>query len=244
MLAYLLLNVLCYIAREQSTHMHAFLIIGSTKQERTTKLASLIADNHISTFDVRPLILADEQTSLGIALLKNWQKQLFLMPQHSPLAAGVIQSADLLTTEAQNALLKTLEEPPLHTHIYMEAQSDVSFLPTILSRCQILKLQDTTKTMTKKEQACLDTIQMLLAPDVKIGQILATLDTLNKNKNDASLWIDDAIVTIHKAKEIWSIASYAELAKQLMLAKKYLASNVSYKLVLDEIFLSFMTRQS
>jgi len=224
--------------------MHAFLITGGTKQDRMAKLSALIASDHISTFDVRPLILTEDSASLGIAVVRNWQKQLLLMPSSSPFAAGVIESADLLTTEAQNALLKTVEEPPTHTHIYMEAQSETAFLPTILSRCQIVKLHNDADAITKKEEALLETIQQLLKPDMNMGRILATLDTINKNKNDASLWVEDAISVVHKTKSSWSIATYTALAKQLMLAKKQLASNVSYKLVLDEIFLSFMTRQS
>jgi len=224
--------------------MHAFLITHGSKEDRLKKITSLVQQDQIHPFDVRTLMLDEDATSIGIALIRNWQKQLLLMPTSSPLAAGVIESADLLTPEAQNALLKTLEEPPLHTHIYMEAPSDIAFLPTILSRCHSITLHDAAKTVTKEEETILQTIKQLLTPKTTIGQTLATLDTLCKNKNDAGQWVEHAILAIHKTKSDWPTYTYVTLEKHLMDAKKQLASNVSYKLVLDEIFLSFMTRQS
>lgn len=224
--------------------MHAFLITHGSKEDRQKKIASLVKDDQIHPVDIRTLVLDEDAASIGIAIIRNWQKQLLLMPTASPLAAGVIESADLLTPEAQNALLKTLEEPPIHTHIYMEAQSDHSFLPTILSRCHSITLHDAAKTVTKEEEAIIEVIQQLLTPKTTIGQTLATLDTLCKNKNDAGQWVEHAIRAMHKTKSDWSTHVYTTLEKHLMDTKKYLAANVSYKLVLDEIFLSFMTRQS
>ena len=224
--------------------MHAFLIIGGAKEERIKKLTSLMTEAHITTFDTRPLTLTEEISSIGITLVRNWQKQLLLMPTSSPYAAGVIESAELLTTEAQNALLKTLEEPPIHTRIYMEAQYENSFLPTILSRCHIIKVSDEKTKLTKKEETLVETMSQLFQKNMSKGSTLTTIDTLVKNKNDAGQWIDQAIQAIHKTKSSWPITTYVSMQKQLARAKKQLASNVQYKLVLDDIFLSFTTRQS
>ena len=203
-----------------------------------------MAEDHITTFDTRLLTLTEDTPSIGIALVRNWQKQLLLMPTSSPYAAGVIESAELLTTEAQNALLKTLEEPPIHTRIYMEAQSDNAFLPTILSRCQIIKLSDETTKLTKKEETQIDELKQLFSTTMSKGSMIGTIDTLIKNKNDAAQWIDQAMQAIHTTKSTWPIATYVSMQKQLIQAKKQLTSNVQYKLVLDDIFLSFTTRQS
>ncbi|MFZ2024949.1 MAG: hypothetical protein WAV51_01525 [Microgenomates group bacterium] len=224
--------------------MHTFLIIGGTKENRVNKITSLLANDHIHTFDVRPLICTEDTNSIGITAVRNWQKQLQLMPSSSPLAAGTIESADLLTTEAQNALLKTLEEPPMHTHIYMEAQSDNALLPTILSRCTTIKIHTVENKLTPKEETVLETWKHLLTEKVSIGSMLATLDTTCKNKIDAQDWVEHSIIAIHKTKNVWSTQMYLSIEKQLLTAKKQLASNVSYKLVLDGIFFSFETRQS
>lgn len=52
----------------------------------------------------------------------------------------IVDNADTMTNQAQNALLKTLEEPPHYVVILLLAESIDSFLPTIISRCVNLKL--------------------------------------------------------------------------------------------------------
>ncbi len=51
----------------------------------------------------------------------------------------IISGANYLTLDSQNILLKTLEEPPVYLHILMTAEDKSKILPTILSRCQIIK---------------------------------------------------------------------------------------------------------
>ena len=55
---------------------------------------------------------------------------------------GVIEEADRMNSEAQNALLKTLEEPPRETTIILTTANPSSLLPTTRSRCQLLALPD------------------------------------------------------------------------------------------------------
>ena len=53
---------------------------------------------------------------------------------------ALIESADLMNEEAQNALLKTLEEPPSRTHVILAAAEDSRLMPTIRSRCAVIRL--------------------------------------------------------------------------------------------------------
>ena len=53
----------------------------------------------------------------------------------------IVEKADKMTAQAQNALLKTLEEPPSYAVFLLHSQSVYNFLPTIISRCVILKLK-------------------------------------------------------------------------------------------------------
>lgn len=52
----------------------------------------------------------------------------------------IIRDAQQLTTDAQNALLKLLEEPPKNTHFVLTSSSEDGVLQTIKSRCQIINL--------------------------------------------------------------------------------------------------------
>lgn len=60
----------------------------------------------------------------------------------APRKIGVIYEADRMNDEAQNALLKTLEEPPPDTTLILCTANPASLLPTTRSRCQIIKLPD------------------------------------------------------------------------------------------------------
>jgi DNA polymerase III delta prime subunit len=53
--------------------------------------------------------------------------------------AFVIDDADLMTEQASNALLKSLEEPPPTSHVFLVTASPQALLPTIRSRCQTLR---------------------------------------------------------------------------------------------------------
>lgn len=55
---------------------------------------------------------------------------------------GLIHDADRMNSEAQNALLKTLEEPPPETTMILTAANPSALLPTTRSRCQLLELPD------------------------------------------------------------------------------------------------------
>ena len=62
-----------------------------------------------------------------------------LSPFEGSARVFVIEAADALNEESQNAMLKTLEEPPPHAHlILLSAESD-GVLPTIASRCQLVE---------------------------------------------------------------------------------------------------------
>ena len=64
-----------------------------------------------------------------------------IKPYASPYKIYIINEAEKMTQQAQNALLKTIEEPPAYAVILLLTTNSDSFLPTILSRCIILNLK-------------------------------------------------------------------------------------------------------
>lgn len=75
-----------------------------------------------------------------------------LRPFNSKYKVGVIISSEKMTKEAQNALLKTLEEPADNTFLLLTTANPKKLLPTIISRCQVLEFyeqeDDTLDTQT------------------------------------------------------------------------------------------------
>ena len=66
----------------------------------------------------------------------------FTATSAAPRKIGVIYEADRMNEEAQNALLKTLEEPPPDTTLILCTANPASLLPTTRSRCQMVRLPD------------------------------------------------------------------------------------------------------
>lgn len=62
----------------------------------------------------------------------------------------IIDEAELMTLAAQNAILKTIEEPPAYAVIMLLTTNEEAFLPTILSRCITLKLKPLEDKLVKK----------------------------------------------------------------------------------------------
>ena len=71
-------------------------------------------------------------------------------PYSSKYKIYIIPEADLMTQQAQNALLKTIEEPPSYAIIILLTENAQKLLPTICSRCVMLKLRNIKDQLVKK----------------------------------------------------------------------------------------------
>ena len=79
-----------------------------------------------------------EGNSIKIAQIRNLQSDIVIKP-HKKYKIYIIDKAGKMTLEAQNALLKTLEEPPEYAIIILVTNNKEGLLPTIRSRCEIVK---------------------------------------------------------------------------------------------------------
>ena len=72
-----------------------------------------------------------------------------IRPYESPYKIYIVNDADKLTLQAQNALLKTIEEPPAYAVILLLADNPDALLPTITSRCVLLSLKPVGDRLVK-----------------------------------------------------------------------------------------------
>ncbi|QXM06880.1 DNA polymerase III subunit delta' [Crassaminicella indica] len=84
-------------------------------------------------------MIEPEGKSIKNNQIEDFQQDLLRKPYESNKKIYIIKDANLMTDSAQNRLLKTLEEPPAYAVIILLSTNANSFLPTIKSRCQILK---------------------------------------------------------------------------------------------------------
>ncbi|MDD4202579.1 MAG: DNA polymerase III subunit gamma/tau [Candidatus Omnitrophica bacterium] len=78
----------------------------------------------------------DGASNRGIDEMRNLREHVKLKPVTGKYRIYIIDEVHMLTTEAFNALLKTLEEPPMHVKFIFATTAPHKILPTILSRCQ------------------------------------------------------------------------------------------------------------
>ncbi|HYL44610.1 MAG TPA: DNA polymerase III subunit gamma/tau, partial [Ktedonobacteraceae bacterium] len=82
------------------------------------------------------VIEIDAASNRGIDSIRDLREKVMMPPSTGKYKVYVLDEAHMLTTEAFNALLKTLEEPPEYA-VFVMATTDVhKMLPTVLSRCQ------------------------------------------------------------------------------------------------------------
>ena len=104
-------------------------------------MASALAGREGTNSDLHILKREDGKKSISIDQVREFIKELSLGSFLDSYKIGIIKEAEILTPEAQNALLKTLEEPRDKVVIILLAESEESLLPTIISRAQKLYFQ-------------------------------------------------------------------------------------------------------
>jgi len=82
------------------------------------------------------LLIEPEGQNIRVDQVRQLQKELAYRPYEAKRRVCILTAADRMAPHIPNTLLKTLEEPPLHTVIILLANNSRFILPTILSRCQ------------------------------------------------------------------------------------------------------------
>lgn len=135
---------------------HALLFSGSRGTGKTT-LARIFA-KEIGTSSV-DLYEIDAASNRGIDDIRELKEAVYTNPYESKYKVYIIDEVHMLTKEAFNALLKTLEEPPAHVIFILATTEEEKLLDTILSRCQVFRfrspgravLAQTVTDIAKKE---------------------------------------------------------------------------------------------
>lgn len=119
----------------KSNLSHAYIFAGSRGTGKTS-IARIFSDALGTT--VSDLYEIDAASNRGIDDIRAIKEAVHTMPFESKYKVYIIDEAHMLTREAWNALLKTLEEPPAHV-LFILATTELEKIPeTILSRCQTL----------------------------------------------------------------------------------------------------------
>lgn len=128
---------------DKGTLSHAHLIIGpngigKSILARVFALKILNKDKDIDYVDI--INYRPSKASMGIDEVREIIEEVSKRPYEGDKKVIIIHEGSKLTVQAQNALLKTIEEPPQGVYIILLAESLETLLDTIKSRCQVYKL--------------------------------------------------------------------------------------------------------
>lgn len=92
-----------------------------------------------------------EKLSIGIEEVKSLQKEMMYKPFQEDIQIAIIHNSQKLTIEAQNAILKSLEESRDHSIYILHVNNEKNLLPTIRSRSRIVYSHKSNNTQNNEE---------------------------------------------------------------------------------------------
>lgn len=125
---------------------HAYLFSGPRGTGKTTMARIFARALGCSDNDV---IEIDAASNRGIDDIRALRESVNSLPFESEKKMYIIDEVHMLTKEAFNALLKTLEEPPSHVIFVLATTELHKVLPTVISRCQSFSFTSPTYTVLK-----------------------------------------------------------------------------------------------
>ncbi len=180
--------------------MHAYLIIGSSEKGVADSVEKLLKKLKAFPYEFRLNKIDDARylaklTSLAIA---------------EP-SAYIIRDVHLATTEALNSFLKNLEEPQKDLYYILTAPSAVGLLPTIVSRCEVIKIRNSKTGSDFIVEIRNEDIEKFL--NKTTGERLAYCDKI-KDRGEAINFVQGIINYLH-AVFVSALTNHTNLAANL-----------------------------
>lgn len=210
--------------------MQTFLWISGNSQKRESLVEE--AKNQVSQFD---LFYNNCSENSSIEVVRELQRFLSRKPLQSKYNLGLFSEAHLLSLEAQNALLKTLEEPPQNSHLILIAPSATSLLPTIASRCSIVESEHIKERkeidweLVKKVTLGGDSLRLREAEELDIDNWIYYWQQLLKDKVNKNNTRADISLTVKQINDY---------LKKLLKLSSFRENHVNNKLLASVILLS------
>jgi DNA polymerase III gamma/tau subunit len=214
--------------------MHSFLIASKKPEDLLKKANEICSEREIDKFDIN---LLESEKQIGIADVKKIQSKAYLKPFKSKEKALVIAAILGLTIEAQNALLKLLEEPPNNTIILLLVDSIDSVLPTIRSRCQMILLEETTS----ENENLSDYLKLIDSIEkAGIGERLKIAQDLSKDKQETIKTIEKIILVLRaELLKNQNNKTLKRIKRSQEIYSMIKNTNVNLRLALENLFLNF-----
>lgn len=211
--------------------------------------------------------LGPDGKSIKVAQIRELQNVINIKPIFSKKSVYIIDDADLMTIEAQNSLLKILEEPPEYAVIILIVHNERSVLSTVKSRCINIKFsklsdKDIKKYFLKNDlnfedkninvfkvlDGSLNNIDFIKDDYDELLNLTVFVTNLKKNKvinffKDGSVFYDnhDKIIRLLEYLNILLFEnSYFQLIEIVEKTKNKILMNNNFEMCIDYMILNFI----
>lgn len=202
--------------------MQPKIIVSQNREGRDQEIWHILEKSQITPNNPDLFVLEDEK--IGIAQIKQLIRHLSTKPFGKTVKSAIIFNANNISPDAQNALLKTLEEPPGDAIILIGVDSETKLLPTVLSRCLVISFQQSAIS----SQPEFDLDQLLNASTEERFEIIEKAS--NKEK------LLSNVTESYREKVLKGEAS-EEFLEDLLQAQIWKESNVNIRTILEYLML-------
>lgn len=202
---------------------HAYLVVSKNTEyayEQVKEFVEKVLDsNDLQNNSDYKLIEAEDGKSIKINQIRSMQSDVAIKPIKSNKKVYVILDADKMNEQAQNCILKTLEEPPLYVSIFLITAFPEKLIDTVNSRVKKVKIEAEKEIKEyEKLKTFIDSIK-----NISETEKLKYADYFSENKEDFRDMLKYMIVYYHELIE--KILSVSQKSDNISL--KRLAENIT-----------------
>ena len=166
----------------------------------------------------------EDKSEFTVDIIRTVRSEAYIMPNEADRKVYIIRGADIMNKEAQNAILKILEEPPSFVVFLILAENPASLLPTVRSRCAVISVKAEEKGVSDEAAEFVDAV--CRGDDMKILSFCVAAE--KSSKEDFREVLDEIRrAAVAKARSGGDAERLTKLTDALADAEKYMTVNVS-----------------
>lgn len=222
---------------EVSSHTSILLSIPQSQSQQDVALTFLGQDIANQNPDLH--FVNQEETPLQIEDVRQLSQEMMLRPYQSETSTFVILQIDRASLPAQNALLKSLEEPPEHVQIILVTNHPENVLATIQSRCILKRVGEQETADTRHEAGEEKSDAETLMETLRTSPILSIAFTLSeqyKDRDAAEKLLQQLTFLLHQKNQHSPQTKYVQSLQAALVTQDLLQKNVNVRLALEDFF--------
>lgn len=183
--------------------LHSYLVCGENNEDKDalidTLAAAMICENGESAPcgicrsckksmrkhhpDIIRIAPPAGKRDIPVDIVRSIRAEAIVLPNEAEHKVFIIENADFMNPSAQNAFLKTLEEPPIHARFILSVENPSALLDTVRSRCAELRIRSESSVDDGFSTAlAAQFLDSLSRSNLEIAEFTYSLEKLDRDK--------------------------------------------------------------